>query len=287
MTGAGDARPAGRAGRPLSELGKRVGSAVVMAGLALAATWAGGWAFTLLWLAAGIVIFVEWIDMSRARRRTALLLVGCGGLVAGAVILRGGPDLARTALAAGCAAAGILLAGASGRDRLWALGGIAYAALAMAVPVLVRDEPALGAPAILWIFAVVWLTDIGGYFVGRALGGPKLAPAISPGKTWSGFAGGLVAGTLSGIAVVWIAGRFGHAIPVGWTTVVTASALASVAGQVGDLAESAMKRLFAVKDSGWLIPGHGGLMDRLDGFVAAAALLALVLAAGPLGRGGA
>jgi phosphatidate cytidylyltransferase len=171
----------------------------------------------------------------------------------------------------------LALLGATTRDRLWAVGGLAYAAPVALVPIVVRDRPDLGLAGILWIFAVVWATDIAAFFVGRRLGGPKLWPRVSPGKTWSGFAGGLVAGTLAGLAVVLFAAQAGAPLPASLPLLVVAAALASIASQLGDLGESALKRKCSVKDSGHLIPGHGGVMDRLDGFVAVAFLVGLAL----------
>src|SRR5215207_68801 len=175
--------------------------------------------------------------------------------------------------------------GRSWRDRSWAAGGFTYAAVIAVVPPLVREHPRLGLVAILWMFAVVWLTDIAAYFAGRRFGGPKLWPRVSPKKTWSGFFGGLVAGVAAGGVVVLVAGRFGVAAPVSFAIVVLFSAVASVLSQLGDLGESALKRRFGAKDSGVLIPGHGGVMDRLDGFWAAAALIGLVLAGVQLRQG--
>jgi len=123
---------------------------------------------------------------------------------------------------------------------------------------------------------VVWGTDIVAYFTGRAIGGPKLAPAISPNKTWSGAIGGLVGAVAAGAAIV---------MPSNVKTFLIIAAIAvalSIVSQAGDLFESRMKRLFNVKDSSALIPGHGGVMDRLDGFVAAA-LLALAIGAARAG----
>lgn len=148
----------------------------------------------------------------------------------------------------------------------WGLGGVAYAAALFFSVVSLRSSAEFGLVAILFLFAVVWLTDIAAYFAGRAIGGPKLAPRISPKKTWSGLAGGLVGGVGAGLALLAAFGvqpRLAHAL------VALGLALAAVAG---DLFESAFKRRFAVKDSGHLIPGHGGFMDRLDGFIAAAVL---------------
>jgi phosphatidate cytidylyltransferase len=134
------------------------------------------------------------------------------------------------------------------------------------------------------MFGVVWTTDIAAYFTGRALRGPKLAPAISPNKTWSGFVGGLIGATLVGVLVVHVGRRFGAEVQIGLVAVAIGSALASVTSQLGDLAESGLKRRFGAKDSGHLIPGHGGAMDRLDGFAAVALLCGVALAGSRLAR---
>jgi phosphatidate cytidylyltransferase len=242
----------------------------------LAATWVGGWPFTLVWLAAGIAMALEGLDMARARPRNGLAAVSCMGMVLVTVLTA----LALPAVAALCALltlVALAAVGGSTRDRLWAVAAWIYAAIAVCVPIAVREWFEPGLAGILWMFAVVWTTDIAAFFTGRRLGGPKLWPRVSPGKTWSGFAGGLVGATLAGLLVAVLWARAGHALPVGLGAAALASAIASVASQLGDLGESALKRLFAVKDSGRLIPGHGGVMDRLDGFVAVSLLVGLAL----------
>jgi phosphatidate cytidylyltransferase len=142
--------------------------------------------------------------------------------------------------------------------------------LLLAAPVLLRADPGYGIAAILLLFAIVWTTDIAGYFAGRAIGGPKLAPSISPKKTWSGA----IAGLAGAMIVVVIAARFIPQTQIG--ALLAVAILLSVVSQAGDLAESAMKRHFGVKDSSQIIPGHGGVMDRLDGFWAAVVCAALI-----------
>lgn len=152
----------------------------------------------------------------------------------------------------------------------WRAVGFLYAA-AVVVPVIVlRADPVAGLAALLWLFAVVWGSDVMAYVCGRTIGGPKLAPALSPKKTWSGFLGGTVSAAILGTIVAAFAGAPSLA-PV---TIV--SFLAAVATQAGDLFESGLKRRFGVKDAGHLIPGHGGLMDRLDGFIIAGVLALMV-----------
>jgi phosphatidate cytidylyltransferase len=250
----------------------------VLAAVALFATWAGGWLFAGFWFLAAAAILCEWIAVTGVEPRLALQLtlgILLGGLAALAAIADTTPT---DALPFVMAAALVCVCGRTARDRRWAAAGFAYAAVIALVPPLVREHPRLGLVAIMWMFAVVWLTDIAAYFTGRRFGGPKLWPAVSPKKTWSGFLGGLAAAVAAGAAVVLVARRFGWEAPVPLGAVVLASAVASVASQLGDLGESALKRRFGAKDSGHLIPGHGGVMDRLDGFWSVAALMGLVLA---------
>jgi phosphatidate cytidylyltransferase len=160
-----------------------------------------------------------------------------------------------------------------GRVAWLRVAGVPYVGLAAAALVWLRFDPTAGRQNVLFLVLMVWASDIGAYVVGRFAGGPKLAPSISPGKTWSGAIGGVaaavaVASTMAG----------GPAGPV----VLVAIAL-SIVSQLGDLLESALKRRFGVKDSGRLIPGHGGLLDRLDGMLTAAPVAALLAVA--LGRG--
>jgi len=154
--------------------------------------------------------------------------------------------------------------------------GVVYILPTTAALLWLRDDAAAGWANVLFILLTVSLTDVGAYLFGRLIGGPKLAPSISPGKTWSGGAGGLVFALVVGLGAAALT-----ASPV-WRALALAAAL-SVASQAGDLLESGIKRHFGVKDSGHLIPGHGGLLDRLDGLLAAAPLAALL--AVMVGRG--
>ncbi|HEU4809371.1 MAG TPA: phosphatidate cytidylyltransferase [Sphingomicrobium sp.] len=154
----------------------------------------------------------------------------------------------------------------------WYISGFVYALAAALSLLWVRERAGNGIGLVLWVFIVVWATDIGAYFIGRAIGGPKLAPAISPGKTWAGFYGGIAAATLFGGA--WA--LFVDLNP----TVLLLAPLFSVASQGGDLFESRMKRLAGVKDSGRWLPGHGGVFDRLDGLLPVVILTAVAVIAG-------
>lgn len=259
--------------RTNSELKLRVASALVLGALILLVTLWGGWPFRLVWiLVAGLVAY-EW-----------LAIIGRGNAIpAGIAVVAAGLALtfspASPAALAGTASAAALLGALATpfvRSRLTLeLCGVAYAlAFALITPAL-RDLPGVGLALILWSFAVVWLTDIAAYFTGRKLGGPKLMPAVSPKKTWSGAIGGAVAGMVGGY-LVW---RLVPALQ-GMTAagpVVAASLAGSIVSQAGDLFESALKRRFDTKDSSKLIPGHGGFLDRLDGYWAVLVLAGFAL----------
>ncbi len=226
----------------------------------------GGWAFVLLWLVASTAVLHEWSHVARLSRPWAYLALGLAAICAA---------LAALALGQGTIAVLVLLVGAlvgalvCGTRRASAMGILVAAAASIPV-VILRGEDQIGLVAILFLYAIVWCTDIGAYFVGRMLGGAKLWPRLSPNKTWSGAIGGAMIGTLAGCALLLAFGlRIGPAV-IGLGLVL------SIAGQLGDLAESAFKRAFGVKDAGQLIPGHGGVLDRLDGFTAAA-LIALAV----------
>jgi phosphatidate cytidylyltransferase len=251
-----------------SNLALRVVSSLVLAPLAIAAAYFGGVIFIVFWAAAALIVFWEWQTLVCAHDRNAVLAIGGAALVGAAVMLFGnlnGTALALVALG-GLGASAL----ASRNRRVWCASGLFYGAALLIPPVVLRSDAALGFAAILFVFAVVWLSDIAAYFTGRALGGPKLMPRVSPNKTWSGAIGGTLAGMLGGVLV---ACYFGLANLTG--TAVVAVVL-SVVSQAGDLFESAVKRRFDTKDASQLIPGHGGLMDRLDGFVTAALAAVLI-----------
>ena len=247
-----------------SNLRLRILSALVMAAVALGITWIGDWPFRILAVLAGLAIFAEWTTISgiSSRRGVSLayfVLVGIPLLL----VLVGVPvGVVLLALLA-VFLLGLAIPDSSGESR-WGAWGILYVVLPVVSMSMVRGDTTAGLVGILFLFAVVWGTDIFAYFIGRAIGGPKLAPAISPGKTWSGAVGGAVCGTAAGIAVLVVAGT-----SAGWAFVAIAVVL-SVFSQIGDLFESWIKRRFGMKDSSSFIPGHGGVMDRLDGLVAAA-----------------
>jgi phosphatidate cytidylyltransferase len=206
-----------------SNLALRIASSAVMAPATIFVAWLGGWPFVLFWTLAACVVLWEWTMLARGAA----------------------PPPTQTRFAG------------------WMLAGLIYAGILLLGPVALRRDPEFGFTAILFLFAVVWITDIAAYFTGRALGGPKLWPAVSPKKTWSGAIGGVLGAVVAGLAVVKLMG-----LGIAPMLVIVAAGL-SIVSQGGDLLESSIKRHFGAKDASQLIPGHGGLMDRLDGFLTA------------------
>ncbi|MCT7375642.1 phosphatidate cytidylyltransferase [Chelativorans salis] len=257
--------PGGGAGKH-SNLRMRVVSALVLGAVVLGVTVIGGVAFRLFAVVTAGLIFYEWMTMRPAVSRSHEVVAWVLLIAALLVLLAGlSAPLVFAALAAGCLLA--LAHSAFSGGGVWSGAGIAYAGVPAVALSFLRGVDEAGLIAVLFLFAVVWATDILAYFTGRALGGPKLAPAISPGKTWSGAAGGALGGVVAGLAVVWLAAT---ALSPLWAGLV--ALVLSVVSQVGDLFESAVKRRHGVKDSSALIPGHGGVMDRVDGLVVAAVI---------------
>jgi phosphatidate cytidylyltransferase len=267
-----NSEPASAAQGP-SELVKRVLSGIVMAAVSIGAAVYGGWPFALIWTGASLAVAFEW---QRLVHREAYHLPF--GLAAAAVLLAGaGAWLSMPLLLLAAVAVAVLMGVLTASElRRETLAGVAYAAGLCASVILCRGMGHNGFIVIIWLFAAVWGTDILAYFTGRSLGGPKLWPSVSPKKTWSGALGGLAGGML--IACLLLSG-FGVSLK---PQHIMLSAAFSILTQMGDLFESALKRRYGVKDSGALIPGHGGFMDRLDGFIFA------VIAAAAFGawRGG-
>jgi phosphatidate cytidylyltransferase len=254
-----------------NELASRVGSALGLALLALAVTLVGGVVFDLFWVAAAAFFLAEFLTMIGYRPLAMGAAIGAIGLT-GATF-----GVWRSSFVAAIAAllvATSVVAIRAERKGTGVIGaaGLAYAACVVLPVVILRSMPDHGLALTLWLYALVWTTDIGAFFIGRALGGPKLWPRISPKKTWSGFVGG----TLAGVCVAMLVNTAG-AVPLSAAVVLALSFVASLGVQAGDLFESALKRSYGVKDSSRLIPGHGGFMDRLDGFVLASLVVAVAV----------
>jgi phosphatidate cytidylyltransferase len=246
----------------------RICSALLLAPLALATAYIGGWPFTVFWAIAALGILWEWTTLVALHDRRPLLMAGGAALVL-AFALAGAGRLVGAVIIIVMGTLGIAAFAPSDR-RAWVSVGVPYAGAIGIAPIVLRSDHEDGFAAIVFLFAVVWATDIFAYFVGRAIGGPKLMPQVSPNKTWSGAVGGAVAGVLAALGIAAGAGFAG-----GWSVALLGLVLSALA-QAGDLFESAFKRRFGAKDASHLIPGHGGLMDRLDGFVAAAVAGALI-----------
>jgi phosphatidate cytidylyltransferase len=260
------------------EVVARVASALVLAVVALGAATASPWSFVLLVTAAGVIISWEWGRLVRGSGFDRVALIEAIGVAALAVLVTlGRPDMALIALAATVAAIGF--ASIASNTLGWSLAGLAYAALPAWALVWLRSDQDLGAVAVLYLFAVAWTTDTASYAAGRLIGGPKLAPRISPRKTWSGFIVGALAPSLIGYAFAAALGGTSA-----WRLALVSVALA-LACQLGDLVESAVKRRFGAKDMSHLIPGHGGLFDRIDGLLLAAILAALIALRDPASPG--
>ncbi len=237
---------------------------MVMAPLALLAVWVGAPAFSLLAGVAGAVMVWEWERMCRGR----FDLVGRGTAVAVFVAAVIAPEVPWVSLAIVWTAT---LLGAGVSRSGWLAMGALYVGLPVVALVWLRE--AGGAWTLIGLLGVVWATDTGAYAAGRTIGGPKLAPRVSPNKTWAGLLGGMTAAALVGGG-----GAFWLGLP-SWPLLALFAAVLAVVAQIGDLFESSVKRRFKVKDSSHIIPGHGGLLDRVDGLIAAAPVVALAVAA--------
>lgn len=255
-------RPVGM--RQSRELSRRVVSAVILATIAIAALWIGGWIFTIFVIVLAATGLWEWTGICGAADPSWLRTGLVAALVPGLALAHIGAMTWALALLGGAAA--LALAPACVRPAYgWAALGIAYVAIPSLALIDFRQEEPEGVLVIVFVALIVWATDIAAYFGGRAIGGPKLWPRVSPKKTWAGAASGLVGGIV--VALIFVVG----AGIVSWAAILLLAMLLSLGAQAGDLAESAFKRRFDVKDSGTIIPGHGGVLDRVDGLYVALA----------------
>ena len=252
---------------PPSDLAKRTLAGIAMIAVALVALVLGGFPFWLLAAVAGLLMMAEWADLNGAGPRwKQMALFALFVPIAIMAPIAAGPNF----FALGLIAAAFFFIVIVTR-RPWLAAGAVYVGLPIFALILIREQQGWvdGLICAIWALALVWMTDIGAYFAGRAIGGPKLAPAISPGKTWAGLVGGVIAASLFAVFLHWYAG-----LPIRLTL---ATPLLAVVAQAGDLFESWLKRRAGVKDSGSLLPGHGGVLDRLDGVVPVAPLAAALV----------
>lgn len=260
--------PDGRA--KWGDLGVRVLSAVVLIPAVIADVWVGGIWFNLFAALIGVLMAFEWVTIVHRQNAAQFALHAaaamCGALLPLDVGLGGG--LVAIAVLTGLSMA--LAYAEESQGTAWRYLGVPYVSLPAIALVILRHDPVSGIHAIIWVMVIVWAADSLAYFAGRIIGGPKLSPRISPKKTWAGLGGAMVGSALAAVLVgLWI----------GVPNIVTLGILAAVLAiveQMGDLFKSAMKRHFGVKDSGRLIPGHGGVIDRVDGLVAVAMAVALI-----------
>ena len=276
-----DVAPSGadpRAHPHKSEILTRLVSAIVMAALALGSVLASVWTFVALVIAAGVTVSWEWGRLVRKVGFDAIAGIQSAAVASVAVaVAMSRPGLALIAAIVALAGTGLLAV--SSATVGWSLLGIAYSVLSTWSMVWLRSDPTLGATALLYLLLVAWTTDTASYGGGRLVGGPKLAPSISPRKTWSGLLAGILAPALVGYAFA----LFLQDTSAWRLTLV--SIVIAAACQAGDLGESAVKRRFGTKDMSNLIPGHGGLLDRIDGLLIAAIAAALIALRDPANPG--
>lgn len=267
-----------KAGAQRPEVVLRLASALVLAALALGATLYSPWSFLVLVMVGGGLAAWEWGHLTRGNGFDATALISAVTVAAVAVLVAlGQPDLAALILAA--ASVAIFVTTPARSEAAWSLAGLLYVALPAAALIWLRSDVTLGALALVYLFAVAWTTDTASYGAGRLIGGPKLAPRISPRKTWSGFVVGALTPALVGLA-------FAAALKstsAAWLALV--SVALALACQAGDLTESWVKRRFGAKDMSQIIPGHGGLLDRVDGLLFAAMLAAVIALRDPANPG--
>ncbi len=250
--------------KPASELATRTLTGLGMIALALVALAFGGFPFWLLAVIAGVFMMAEWSELHAAEPKTKRL--GQYVLFVPLAIMcpiAAGPNFFALGLLVG---AFFFLTIVTRRPRLGL--GVLYCGLPVYALLLIRHEPD-GIRNALWALSLVWATDIGAYFAGRSIGGPKLAPTISPNKTWAGLIGGIIVATIVALAL-----QAFYQLPPRF---VIATPLLAILAQAGDLYESWLKRRAGVKDSGSVIPGHGGVLDRLDGLVPVLPVAALLV----------
>ena len=252
----------------------RIASALVLAPLAIAAAWFGGLPFAVFWGLAAFGVWWEWSALVAVSAARLVTFTGLGALaIALALSATGRYPAAVIVIVLGAAATNVVAPAGRG---VWVGGGLIYAGSLLLAPLILRHDVLIlrhdvewGFIAIVFLFGIVWATDILAFYVGRAVGGWKLWPKVSPNKTWSGAIAGACGAVIVGFALARYVGT-GPAIYFALVALVL-----SVASQGGDLFESAVKRRFGAKDTSQIIPGHGGLMDRLDGFIVAAAVAAV------------
>jgi len=261
--------PAEATGVKSAELRTRIISALVLAPVALGLTWFGGWPFAVLLGVAAVIMAYELSTLLPGISVTMRIMLAGFALIAIGLTAIGGPFVALLIGMAGLTFA-ITIAILTSAPPLSPAIAFPYLILPLISLLWLREGDDYGRIAVFWLLFTVWATDTFAYFAGRGIGGPQLAPRLSPNKTWAGLIGGMVGAALVGaITAMW----FSLGSPLGLALV---SAVIAVIAQAGDIFESALKRRAGVKDSGKVIPGHGGILDRVDGLVTAAVGAAII-----------
>ena len=246
----------------MNTLTKRVLSALILAPAVIGAVYWGGAVYAGLLVAAGILMAVELARMIAQKGWRAQWAALAGAVLSVVVLFPAGGFFWGLLGVSLSWAASVAIARRFGHFSRWALLAVPYVAAPLLGLLVLRQSDPHGAAAVFWVLGVVWATDIAAYFTGRAIGGPKLSVRHSPNKTWAGLGGGALAAAGVGLAGAFLIGNTSPAVLAGL------GAVSAVVAQAGDVGESAMKRFFKVKDSGRLIPGHGGILDRVDGLAA-------------------
>ena len=252
------------------DLGVRAVSAVVLIPLVLAGVWAGGIWFQVFAALLAVLMAYEWCKLCHRHGSTQFALHAAAALAGALISIQSGPGGALIVI--------VILWVASAADTqlqgsgatTWSYFGVPYVGLPAMALVLLRNDPVNGLSSIVWVMVTVWSADTLAYFAGRIIGGPKLAPSISPKKTWAGLGGAVAGSALASVVFCVIAG-YGSMLMLA-----VIAGLLAIVEQAGDLFKSAWKRFHGVKDSGDLIPGHGGVIDRVDGLVAVATAAAMI-----------
>ncbi len=256
-------------GATASSLWPRIITSIILIPSALAAVYAGGWVLAVWASAAGFAMAREWTHIVHRDRKFGwrFALHGFAIISSQILLMVGEPNFAIASILF-AAFIGSLIAQRRDERSVWLVAGIIFVAVPCLAFTNLRAMMPYGLETVVWLLCVVWATDSVAFLAGSAIGGPKLAPLISPNKTWVGAGAGLAAGIFAGIILAQLAGQYAS------LAFMAASAVLGVLTQCGDLAESFLKRRFGVKDASDLIPGHGGALDRLDGMIFATSGLA-------------
>ncbi len=251
----------------ISELRLRIISASILSSLALLSIWTGGFLFQAFWGVTALLCFVEIINVTMPGIRVLQYCVAAFMIIVFSNQPMNFTLQITVSLLLSCA---FIFFFSLPKKRIWAFIGLLYATSFVFCMTLLRSSPQFGLHSVIWLCAIVWASDIAAFFVGRKMGGPKLLPKISPKKTWSGFLGGIIGAMAASYGVLIWSGIFPQ-----WQHIIITIIL-SIASAAGDMLESAFKRHFNVKDSSRFIPGHGGVLDRADGLIAAAIIAVLM-----------